>query len=87
MEPTLQPKRKSKKKSKPRLPGFAHSPIAADARWGTINDVAETRRVSRFQTYKLINQGIVRARKLGSRTLIDLRSVDAYLDTLPEVRP
>lgn len=75
------------KKSKPRLPSFARSPLSPDALWGTVDDVARTRRVSRFQTYKLINQGIVKARKFGRRTLIDLQSLDTYLASLPEVQP
>jgi excisionase family DNA binding protein len=79
----MEPNMLATKKSKPRLPAFARSPISADARWCTINDVAETRRISRFQIYKLINEGSVKARKLGSRTLIDLQSLDAYLDALP----
>jgi hypothetical protein len=83
LEPAMQPT--TAKKSKPRRASFVDAPLAADATWGTIDDVARTRRLSRFAIYNAIHDGRVKAKKAGSRTLINLPSVDAYLDALPDV--
>lgn len=34
---------------------------------------------------RLINEGLIVAIKFGTRTLIEVRSVDAFLDTLPRI--
>jgi excisionase family DNA binding protein len=68
------------------LPPYLSAKISDGARWGTFEDVEQTRRVSRSQQYKLIGEGKIVARKLGARTLIDLESVDAYLTALPDAK-
>src|SRR5262245_11300155 len=65
------------------VPPYIAGTIAQGARYGTLRDVELTRRVSRANAYKLIGDGKIIARKLGSRTLIDLQSLDAYLASLP----
>jgi hypothetical protein len=71
------------------MPAYLSAPIAASAKWGSFQDVEETRSISRSEQYKLIRTGRIVARKLGSKTLIDLQSVDDYIASLPvlEVRP
>jgi hypothetical protein len=68
------------------MPPYLSSRIADSARYGTIEDVERTRRVSRASLYKLIGASKVIARKLGTRTLIDLESLDAYLASLPDAK-
>jgi excisionase family DNA binding protein len=71
------------------MPAYLSAPIASSAKWGSFQDVEETRRISRSEQYKLIRAGRIVARKLGTKTLIDLQSVDDYISSLPvlEVRP
>jgi excisionase family DNA binding protein len=68
------------------MPPYIVATIAQGARYGTFKDIEQTRRVSRAHVYKLLADGKIVARKLGSRTLIDLASLDAYLSSLPEAR-
>jgi excisionase family DNA binding protein len=58
--------------------------LAENARYGTTHDVARKYRISRSRQYELLSDGLIKAKKLGSRTLIDLESVDAYLSSLPD---
>jgi hypothetical protein len=37
--------------------------------------------------YQLINQGLIRAVKLGRKTYIDMQSVAQMFESLPELRP
>lgn len=39
--------------------------------------------MGRTKLYQEINAGRIKARKLGKRTLIEMRSLRAYLDALP----
>jgi hypothetical protein len=64
-----------------------------------IEDQAATRRykpvkrafieigVGTTRGYQLINQGLIRAVKLGRKTYIDMQSVTRMFESLPELRP
>ncbi|MFZ4122936.1 MAG: hypothetical protein ACOYKM_14915 [Caulobacterales bacterium] len=41
--------------------------------------------IGRTKLYALIGVGAIRAVKLGSKTLIDVASADAFFDSLPEL--
>jgi hypothetical protein len=56
-------------------------------RYGTMRDVEQTRRMSRRKQYALLNAGLIRAKKDGLHTLIDLQSVDDYQASLPDFDP
>ena len=54
--------------------------------YGSILEAARLAGCCRSTIYSLMGEGRIRAVKLGRRTLVDLRSVRAYLDTLPPAR-
>ena len=54
--------------------------------YGSIADAARLAGICRSKLYHLLGEGRIRAVKLDRRTLIDLRSVRAYLDSLPAAR-
>jgi hypothetical protein len=59
----------------PRPPGVARLvPLKEAVHYG---------RFSKSQAYNLIRAGKIKARKQGSRTLIDLDTIDEYQRTLP----
>jgi hypothetical protein len=49
----------------------------------TIPDALRIAGFGRAKMYELLGQGAIVARKCGRRTLIDLRSLRAYLESLP----
>jgi hypothetical protein len=49
-----------------------------------MRDVEETRRISRRKQYQLLKLGLIKAKKDGVHTIIDLVSVDAYQASLPD---
>jgi excisionase family DNA binding protein len=51
----------------------------------TINEVSERIGVGRDGVYKAINDGQLRARKFGKRTLILTSDLEAFLQSLPMV--
>jgi hypothetical protein len=55
--------------------------------FSTVPDWVNISGVSRSQTYKLLAAGKLRARKLGARTLVDVRHGLDYLNTLPPLHP
>jgi hypothetical protein len=57
------------------VPRYASVP-----RWCALSGVARTR------TYELIGEGLLKAIKVGSRTLIDVEAGLAWMATLPTVR-
>jgi hypothetical protein len=71
------------------MPKYLTTPIAPDAVWGTFEDVERRNRISRSQQYELIAGKKIIAKKQGSRTIINLPSVDAYQANLPdaEIKP
>jgi hypothetical protein len=50
-----------------------------------INDFAEAVGISRRKAYAEIKAGNLRAKKLGSRTIITAPDADAYLEALPDM--
>lgn len=68
------------------MPPYLKAKISEGARYGTFDDVEGTFRISRSKAYALIRDGLITARKLGSHTLVDLHSVDAYLASLPDAK-
>jgi hypothetical protein len=56
-------------------------------RYGTMRDVEETRHISRRKQYQLLKLGLIKAKKDGFRTLIDLQSVDDHQASLPDYQP
>jgi excisionase family DNA binding protein len=51
----------------------------------TIDEAAARIGIGRDGVYRAINEGLLRARKFGKRTLILARDLDAFLDSLPEL--
>lgn len=52
----------------------------------TIRRFTEVYGISRAKTYRLIEEGELRAVKVGTRTLIPTESAEAWFDGLPELR-
>jgi hypothetical protein len=68
-------------------PDGAHDLKGADVRLAyPINDLADAIGIGRTKLYAEISAGRLRAKKLGSRTLVTTKAALAYLDTLPDVR-
>lgn len=51
----------------------------------SVDEAANMLSLGRFKVYDLVNAGKIRARKEGSRILIRVTDLDAYLDSLPLV--
>jgi excisionase family DNA binding protein len=49
-------------------------------RWMTVAEAATYARISRSGLYKLIAAGRLPIRKLGARTLVDRRDIDALIE-------
>ncbi len=49
----------------------------------SIREAVEATNISRTKIYELINQGVLPSHKLGRRTLILRRDLDAFLAALP----
>jgi excisionase family DNA binding protein len=60
---------------------------APDLLWGTFDDLKNTRRISRSQAYVLLQEGAIKAKRVGGRRLINMRSVDEFLDSCPDHAP
>ena len=68
-------------------PGRDHALKGANVRLAyPIDDLADAIGIGRTKIYAEINAGRLRAKKLGSRTLVTTAAALAYLDTLPDVR-
>jgi hypothetical protein len=52
-------------------------------RYATIPRWCELSGLGRTRTYELVSQGILRAIKVGARTLIDVEAGLAWMNTLP----
>ena len=64
-----------------------HALRGANARLAyPIDDLADAIGIGRTKIYEEINAGRLRAKKLGSRTLVTTAAALAYLDTLPDVQ-
>ncbi|WP_158803967.1 AlpA family transcriptional regulator [Acidisoma sp. L85] len=50
----------------------------------TLADAAIASRVSRSTLYRLLGKGTLKAKKLGSRTLITAESLNFFLDSLQD---
>jgi len=46
----------------------------------TINETAETLRISRQTLYRLINNNSIRVTKIGGRTLIDRQDLEDFIE-------
>lgn len=55
-------------------------PIAPPQRWLTIEATAAYASLSRATVYRLIDRSLIASSRVGSRRLVDLRSVDHYLE-------
>lgn len=66
------------------MPPYLKAKIAEGAH--TFEDVEQIHRVSRSEQYELIRDGKITARKLGHRTLINLPSVGAHIELLPDAK-
>lgn len=63
------------------------NPANADSRVAyAVNDLVDALGIGRTKIYTEIASGRLKAKKLGSRTLIPAESVRAYLAQLPDVR-
>lgn len=60
---------------------------ADSQRFMPLDEACEYAAFGRTTAYQLIRKGKIVARKLGARTVIDRRSLDKFLDTLPKVAP
>lgn len=49
----------------------------------SVNEAMEKAKVGRTKLYRLLSEGALRARKSGSRTLIEAESLAAWANTLP----
>lgn len=54
-------------------------------RWATFNDLRDLYPLSRNRAYKLLALGKLRAKRLGGRTVWDLKSAEALFESLPDV--
>ncbi len=52
-----------------------------------LNDFCASHGISRAQVYVEIREGRLKARKLGTKTLILAADAQAYLDSLPAFQP
>lgn len=52
-----------------------------------LNEWCRLRRVSRSQAYRLLNAGKIKAKKLGTRTVITAESDHAFVASLPDYEP
>ena len=51
----------------------------------SVDDAAAMLSLGRFKVYDLVNAGKIRARREGTRILIRIKDLEAYLDSLPLV--
>jgi excisionase family DNA binding protein len=58
-------------------------PLTPPSTYLTVLDAVHETRISRVQIYKLLRHGVIRARKLGRRNLIERASLEAYVNALP----
>lgn len=56
---------------------------AHDAKFGDIKTTCARYGFGRSTAYELLNTGLIRAKKLGTKTLIEFASVEEYLASLP----
>ena len=57
-----------------------------DDRLLTVTEVCQRLAVSRSRLYELFGQGRIRARKLGTRTVVPEAEVQRFIDTLPPAK-
>ena len=57
-----------------------HNPLTV-----SVDEAAAMLSLGRFKVYDLVNSGKIRARKEGTRILIRVTDLEAYLDSLPLV--
>ena len=50
----------------------------------TVNQAIDQIGIGRTKFYELLNEGYIKAIKIGSRTLVPQSSIDEYLKSLPE---
>jgi len=63
----------------------ARQPLKADRLAYQVDDLAEALGIGRTKLYAEIRDGKLKAKKLGSRTLIAATEAQAYLDALPDM--
>jgi excisionase family DNA binding protein len=56
-------------------------------RLARVSEACEYAAMGRTRLYSKLAEGVIKARKHGGQTLIDLDSLDRYLETLPEWTP
>lgn len=49
----------------------------------TVAELCSEYRLGKTKAYELINSGAFRTKKVGTKTLIETRSIDEWVDTLP----
>jgi hypothetical protein len=69
------------------MPKYVSAELSPVARYGTKLDVSEKSRLSEREIYRLLNAGLIKAKKHGNRTLILLQSVEDHLASLPDYQP
>jgi hypothetical protein len=69
------------------MPKYVSAELSPVARYGTKLDVSEKYRLSEREIYRLLNAGLIKAKKHGNRTLILLQSVEDHLASLPDYQP
>ena len=60
---------------------------APTTRWATIEATAAYASLSRATVYRLIDRSLIASSRVGTRRLVDLRSVDAHLEQCRTNRP
>lgn len=54
-------------------------------RWATRKEACTYLNIGITTLHSLINRGAIEARKLGGKTLVDMRTVDRFCDGLPRL--
>ena len=57
------------------------------ARWKFMPGASEESGYSRSKIFRLIRKKLIRAKKDGGRVIVDMEFVDAYRESLPDVKP
>ena len=57
----------------------------SEKRWATRKEACEYLRVGLTTLHSLIRRGAIEARKIGGKTLIDMKTVDEFCETLPRL--
>ena len=53
----------------------------------TVAEFCTEFRLGKTKVYELLNSGAIRSKKVGSKTLIDVRSVREWVENLPDRLP